>query len=402
MTETATELEAPALTRGGKKAVEIPQAAPAAEPRTQAGPEPVAPLEPIRVAWVAARGTARRFGAVLAPLAAGLVDELVEVVAFCPNAAEGVQLPSPPLDIVPCAASGWFGPDRKTVETLCLELRKRKVAVLHCLEASAWRLTAKLWGRANLPVLVSSYSRRDVRKLGRLPTGVAGVLAASGPLRDQLVGSGVGSADRVHLLRPGVLAARRPTCFTEPQHKASIVAAGALSDLPAYEALLRAFAVVRDSQHDCAFFIIGGGKAQRRIRALAEKLALRHELTFADDQPMHVLQDILKGADIFVSPTASPDLDLPSLLAMAAGVPVLGVGGGVNDFFKEGQTAWLFNQGREEEITDRLMRALDDRAAARALAESALGYLRAHHSPAGAAERLADIYRGAASAGSSS
>ncbi len=400
VTEIETELEAPSISTAGKRAIALPQTAPAAKAQTENAPEAMEPPAPIRVAWVAGPETPQRLGAILAPLAVGLMDELVEVVALCPRTGGEPQLPSPPLDIVPYTPERWLGASRGTVEALGAELHKRKIAVLHCLEAAPWRLTARLSARANLPVLVSSYSLRDVGKLGRLPAGVAGVLAPSTPLKDELVHSGVAGEDRVHLLRPGVLAARHSTCFTEPQCRASILAAGVLSDLPAYEALLRAFAAVRDSQHDCAFFIVGSGKAEREIRALAEKLALRHELTFADDQPLERLQDILKGADIFISPTASPALDLPCLLAMAAGAPVLGVGGGVDDFLKEGETAWLFGQGQGDEITGRLMQALDDRASARALAESALTYLRTHHSPADGARRLAAIYRRAASGGS--
>jgi len=132
------------------------------------------------------------------------------------------------------------------------------------------------------------------------------------------------------------------------------------------------------------------------IREQAHKLGLLHELTFVDRPSGTQLAGIFKAADIYISPADQRDIDMNSLLAMAAGVPVLATASGASDFIIADKTALLFPQADSPALTELLCTFLDDHAAASAIAASALDTLRARHSPAGMVAKLADIYRQAA------
>jgi glycosyltransferase involved in cell wall biosynthesis len=205
--------------------------------------------------------------------------------------------------------------------------------------------------------------------------------------------------ERLHLLRPGVYQVRHASCFTQPQYSITLVAGGRLDDAKACQAVVRAFAEVAERKYDCAYFILGAGRAERKVRWLAGKLGLRADLAFADWQAHWQLEEIFKAADIYVAIAPQRDLDARCLLAMAAGVPILSAGAGASDFLIEAKTALLYRRGDEADLSVKLVHFLEDRAAARALADGALDYLREHHTPAAMVSRLAAVYRDVAGAG---
>ena len=128
---------------------------------------------------------------------------------------------------------------------------------------------------------------------------------------------------------------------------------------------------------------------------MSEQMDLRSDVTFVDYQHPSQMSEILKAADIFISPLRPRGIDATSLLAMGAGVCVLVTGTGAWDFLIDGSTAMFFRQDDSADLTAKLTALLDNRTGARALAGSALSYLHEHHSPAGMVSELTAIYRNA-------
>jgi len=365
--------------------------------------EPVVPppdTEPLRVAWVAGAETIGRLGRVLQPLAVGLLDEMIELAVLCPDGDAGA-LAAAPCEVVPYAAARWWPLGGGPVEPLAGELKRRKVAVLHGLDGSAGKLTADLARAAAVPYFLNSDALADRRRLAEAGRGAAAVLAASEPLQHALIGQAVCAGERVRLMRPGVYHVRRPTCFTEPGHSTAVIAGGPLTDPGPFEAVLECFAELSARQYDCVYFLIGDGPAERSLRKRAGALGLREQLTFVVGQPLAELPGIFKSADLYVSPTTYSRIDIRSLLAMAAGVPVLAAGpAGVSDFLRDGETATFFQATNAAELTVKLAALLDDRAAARSLAAAAIEYVHVHHSPAVNVTGLAHLYKQAVAGGS--
>jgi phosphatidylinositol alpha-1,6-mannosyltransferase len=174
----------------------------------------------------------------------------------------------------------------------------------------------------------------------------------------------------------------------------AIVAGGPLADLEAFDAVLQCFAELALRKFDCVFFVLGSGPAERRLRRRAAELKLLGQLTFADCHPLGQLTGIFKAADVYISPVVQRAVDVRSLLAIAAGVPVLAAAGeGANDFLRDGQTAISFAPGAAAELTVKLASLLDDYASARSLADSAIQYIHENHSPAVHVVGLAHLYR---------
>ena len=359
-----------------------------------AGGESQAPaIAPVRVAWAVGPRTFDRYARVLQPLAVGLMDELVELSIMCPP-APAIQPPlGMPCEVVPCPVRGWLGYRESGIERLGEVLRRWKVQIIHAVDASAAELARQVALDQDLPYVVSSFDLADARRLREAAGQADLLLAASQPIADALAPRGR-SDSRIRLLRPGVFHVRHATCFQEPDNSVAIVAGGPLENLRAFDTVLRCFAELAARKFDCVFFVIGSGRAERKLRQQALRLGLGPRITFIDAMSMEQLARILQDADIYITPAVQRSIDMQSLLAMAAGVPVLAAAGkGANDFLRDSQTVMSFACGNHEELTAKLSAILDDRARARALAEGALEYLRLNHSAAGNVTALAGMYR---------
>jgi len=172
-----------------------------------------------------------------------------------------------------------------------------------------------------------------------------------------------------------------------------VVAGGRLDDFDCFDAVLRTFSELKRRNYQCVYIIIGQGRSEKRLRARVESLNLRPDVTFVDPQPPWQFTGILRAADIYISPAPSNAVDFQSLLAMAVGVPVLSVESPASDFLKDGQTTLQFRRGDASGLNMKLLSVLEDRAAARRLAEKALEYLGQQHGPAEASSKTVEIYR---------
>jgi glycosyltransferase involved in cell wall biosynthesis len=353
------------------------------------------PPSKLRVAWVAAPQTLDNFAPVLEPLAVGLTDELIELLLICPPKVDTHPLPTPPMDVVRCSrmCGGIFGTG--ALRALIDEIVSRKVQIIHALDIRAAHLTRKLGRRIDVPYVISSWTRRDGRRLGRLDDRAAAVLAGSEPLRRNLLGSHVADPEKVHLVRPGVHQVQEVGCFADPQRSVAIVAAGPMDRFADFEAVLKSFAELRERRYDCVLMLIGNGRAEKRLRMRTEQLDLQKEVTFVDHQSASRIPAILKGADLFISPVRGGGYGNLSLLGMAAGTPVLTTENGASDFLIDTETALVFQEGKSADLTAKLTALLDNRSAARSLAQNALAHLREHHSPAKMVSEVTKIYRNA-------
>lgn len=350
--------------------------------------------DPLRVGWIAGPETFEQYSPMLQPLAAGLVGEAVDVVVFSPPSAPPEPLGPLPNEVVGYADRHWWGCGRGSIESLAGEFRKRKLDLVHGLDGTVAKLTEASASAAGLQYVLGSYALADAHRLAEPAKHAAGLLAASEPIGQALTAGTDAPDERLHLLRPGVSRAAQPACFAQADRTVAIVAGGSLTEFDAFDAVLACFAELVARKYDCVFFLVSCGRGEHRMRKRVEQLELQHQLTFAECRPMGQLTEILKGADVYISPTRQERIDVRSLLAMAAGVPVLAADGvGANDFLLDGRTAMSYTLGDSSELTVKLAALLDDHAGARSLAESALEYVGEHHDPAAAVRSLAELYR---------
>ena len=350
-------------------------------------------MPPPRVAWVASAGTLQMLGQVLRPQAIALIDEMVELTAICPLGAETTELPTPPLEIIHYRPGRGWALHPSALAALAGEIKKRKIKLLHALQIESLPLTAHLAKAAGVSYVVSSYSPADAQRFCKLGAKAAAVLAASKTVYDELTRRKAIGHERIHLVRPGVIQVDRPVCFHDSSHSVTIAAGGNMDNFAAFDAVLKSLAELLRRDYDCVCFIVGVGRAERRLRAQAEKLGLLNRLTFAGDQPGSILAGIFQDADIYICAAAGRTVELQSLLAMAAGIPVLIAGDQAGDFILDGKTALRFLVSSSNVLTGKLTSLLDDHQAAAAMVQRALSHLRKNHSAADAAAATAKIYR---------
>lgn len=347
----------------------------------------------LRVAWAADPAGLARMGRTVRPVVAGLMDELVDVVALCPQRYEELPLPCPPVEILRHDRLRW-GPFPAAGEAqLCDRLRARKVQLLHALDVDSAPTVRRLAVQTDLPYVVSCHGLADAHRLGRLDDRCAAVLADSEPIRRELQRARVAAEDRLHLLRPGVFLVPHARSLKDSPHCPTIVASGTLDTTRPFESVLASAANLQAQAIPFAMFVIGSGKAQRPLRRLAEKLGLRTSVSFIDDQPPAVLTDIFKASDVFISTGRGDEMDFESLLAMSAGNVVLAYSATASDFLIDAQTAILLRSNDPAELTAKLTMLLNDLASARAMLEGAAAHLRQSHSVARMVAALAGIYR---------
>ncbi|MCK4275002.1 MAG: glycosyltransferase family 4 protein [Phycisphaerae bacterium] len=347
----------------------------------------------MRVGWVASDQTIESFGRILAPLAVGLMDELVEIVAICPLGAEIGELPSPPVELIPSGKSRRGLLRRRGTETLTRQIRSRKVHLIHALDAESASLARRLAHDTKTNYILTCHALGDARRLGLMHRRAGAVLGTSEPVITDLIKHHAAPAEKVRLLRPGVHQVHQASCFLDPERTVTIVAGTMGRGGRGLREVIKAFAKLHQQDYDCRFFVISDRRGEKRLRALVKRLDLRHEVTFVDRKPASCLPGIFKAADIYVSAAPTRGLDVHSLLAMAAGVPVLGAKKGVGDFLLDGTTVLQFPAGETSQIVTKLGSLLDDTAWAKGLAERALEYLRKNHTPAQMVTALVEIYR---------
>jgi hypothetical protein len=321
------------------------------------------------------------------------MDELVELCVLCPIGADVRVVPSPPVEIIRYGRPRWWAPGACNIEDIASEITSRKVQILHAMDAGSAHLVRRLADETKIDYVVSSFAVGDGRRLGKMNGRARAVLAASEPIQKDLLENRVLSPERIYLVRPGVVRVTRPTCFDTPENSLAVVAGGPMDDFICFEAVLRAFAELKSHGYDCVYFVIGQGRAERRLRARAKSLGLMGELTFVERQPPWQLTGMLKSADVYIAAAPAAKLDFQSLLAMASGVPVLSVSNPVSDFLKDAQTTLQFARADASELTAKLLSLLNNHDAARSLVEKALDYLRQRHAPADMSARMAEIYR---------
>lgn len=99
-------------------------------------------------------------------------------------------------------------------------------------------------------------------------------------------------------------------------------------------------------------FVVGGiGPEKNKLHSLAKKCGVENRVRFLGEVSQADLPAVLSVCDIFVRPSRSEGMGISFIEAMASGLPTIGSNvGGIPDFLREGETGWVVEPEKPEQI----------------------------------------------------
>jgi len=153
---------------------------------------------------------------------------------------------------------------------------------------------------------------------------------------------------------------------------------GTLSSRKGQDDLLRATAMLRDQGIAFRLALVGSGRIDADLRALARSLGLEDRVIFAghrDDIPA-----VLAALDIVVQPSVSEPLPTSVLEAMAAGKPIVATAtGGIPELIADGERGLLVPPRDPPALAGAIARLLADPKEAARLAAAARAWVEERH-----------------------
>jgi glycosyltransferase involved in cell wall biosynthesis len=330
--------------------------------------------------------TFARLGPVIGHLAVGLLDFLSHVTLITPaKAALGLSLG--PVRVIrhpPLIWPLWEG----RFANILRELRTALPGVIHVFSRDSLPLGEALAARIGRPLVAHLLDSHDVQAYLR-SSRCRHLIAASTPLQAAAAQRRPGM--HVSLVRPGLLTAGGPTCFSRPGLLPTLLCMSAFEAHTGVDQLVRAAAQLSAEGREFMLLLLARGPTERPIRKLVEAGRLIKHVTFGE--PIADWELLMKTADVFVVPAATDCVDVPALHALAAGLAVVTCRMDSSDFIIHERTALVCEQPTSQQLAVTLRRLLDDPALARRLASAAIDHCLSHHSLSTMTSRTVDVYR---------
>jgi glycosyltransferase involved in cell wall biosynthesis len=346
----------------------------------------------IRPALVVDRNTMNDYTEFLRRFLVGLADESYESALICPpdTGAANVLSPSVKLIYYPILKIPllWVQ-NRKAVLG---HLEKFKPTILHCFCPSRAHLTRYLARKLDIPYVFTFSSL--CKKFLRPPVSSSHcgrLIASSNPITENLKATFDKFVDIVEQVNIGTFVEDTCACFCRPGRLTSLIVAGPLNNDIPFEPLLNAIRHLVIDGYEITLAIVGSGPAEKSIHELVKTLGISQAVTIVGDiQP---LRNALAGADIFIQPRRTNEINFHLLEAMSVGMVVAACCDTIDDILIEDETAVCFDPHDELRVYSSLQKLLSNRQEARKIAMAGQDYLREHHSVSKNVAALINIYR---------
>ena len=263
---------------------------------------------------------------------------------------------------------------------LSRELKIPFVVTVHGLDAFSSR---QVEGRAG------EWCARVSRSVYR---SACSVICISEKVRDQVI-EGAGPRVNTTVIYNGV----DPQMFSPSDREPDapqILSVGNLIPIKGHELLLRAFAAIQNQFSGLSLEIIGEGPERRRLQKLADGLGLADKVNFRGRQGRRQVADAMRRATVFALPSGYEGLGCVYLEAMSTGKPVIACRGqGIEEVIEPGVNGCLIAAGDLQQLTDTLVRLLQQPDLRRSMGQAARRTILQGYSLGHQAARLFRLYR---------
>ncbi|WP_337173091.1 glycosyltransferase family 4 protein [Paludisphaera sp.] len=299
----------------------------------------------------------------------------------------------PRVTVVPALGRPWI--KALAVRRLAGDGASPRPAVLHALHeetADVALALAETWRVPYLQTVDDFLVAEDGLRVSR--RWLRAFVASSEELRDVLIGELGVPPNFIAVVPPGVVAEPLP----RPPGGGAVPVVG-IAGPPMGETgfapFLEAAALVLGRGRDVEFLLAVQGGDSIEVRRHAQALKIQDRVTVADfDLVGPRLWSVL---DAYCQPALEPSAGRTLTLALVQGVPSVATNvRGLRGLIRPGRSGLLVPPDDAPALADAIARLLDDREAARAMAESAQADLRARFDIDAEADKLAALYRKAA------
>lgn len=357
---------------------------------------PTPPSVPVDVALCIDQEVYARLRPVLRHLCVGLIDWNVAIRVVTPS-PDMPSLVFGPIQLTtydsPSWPLSWVRRLRQPqLQDLLRKLADRRPTTVHAVSGGSFDVAHTLAETFGADLVLQFTSFNDLHVVKPVWMEQAGhCIASSQPIYDEVTALPGARRDRVSLIRPGVLAGATPTCFSRTERMPSLLCTEPLRPGCGVDHLLQAVRMLRDRKWEFLSFITGTGPMEAELRKQAQQLGLLSTVVFA--RPMGDTSSLMIGADLYVEPTANPALTSGPLHAMANGMAVVAVEGGVADHFVDGVNAVVCPDDSPTELAGAVERLLADQQGAANLARGAIAHMKQHHPISAMVEQTLAVYQ---------
>lgn len=145
-----------------------------------------------------------------------------------------------------------------------------------------------------------------------------------------------------------------------PLSQKIIISVGRLNPEKNLDVLIKALSLVLKST-EAQLVLVGGGKEEVKLRALAESLGVSEKVIFWGEEPYISLPHLYQAADVFALPSAFESQSCVALEAAACGLPIVGVcSGGIGELVGSGGNGLLAEPGDFQSFANALIMLLKD------------------------------------------
>ncbi len=154
-----------------------------------------------------------------------------------------------------------------------------------------------------------------------------------------------------------------------------------LASIKGQDVLIRSMERVCKKWPDAQLLIVGEGKTERELKMLVSRLHLEKNIYFYPTVDRAFAAQMLTMLDIFVLPSRQEGLGLALMEAQACGLPVVASGvGGILSLIQDGKTGILVKPEDVEELSQAIIKLIENKSLARSLGQAASDHAHQHYS----------------------